>query len=160
MQKKSMKVIVSLLAGITLGSSVIGSGVSMVNASESMSIQNHTYLKNMNKVLLEAGLKQSEIDRASFSDKQIIYNTLLEKSEKGRFSRALIKALEHVKGSAKKFIEKFGVVLMVAEAIKLWDDYDGEPSRIIYHVFRYFGASRYNASRWTHMIMDIIDFVS
>lgn len=38
MQKKSMKVIVSLLAGITLGSSVIGSGVSMVNASESMSI--------------------------------------------------------------------------------------------------------------------------
>ena len=38
MQKKSMKLVVSLLAGITLGSSVIGSGLSIANASENNSI--------------------------------------------------------------------------------------------------------------------------
>lgn len=73
MQKKVFKSIVTVLAGITLGSSVISSGVSVVSASEMshssvesnieiVSEPRHSYLKMMNDTLLQAGFSQSDYE--------------------------------------------------------------------------------------------------
>lgn len=167
MQKKVFKSIVTVLTGITLGSSVIGSGVSVVSASEmshssvesnieTVSEPRHSYLKMMNDTLLQAGFSQSDIDRASFSDKQVVYKALVEKSEKGRFVREVTRVLKRAGGSLGRFAKRVGVLAIISHIVRAWDAYDGEPSRILYHVFRMFGASRTTAHRWTRVIMSQI----
>jgi len=159
MKKKYFKITIATLAGITLGSTCVNTGVTLANTKPIVSI-NHSYSTNMNKVLLEAGLTKEEIKQATFEEKNIIYKALIERSEKGEFTKKLIKALRHVKGHLKDTIKKIGIPSLVAEAIKLWNDYDGTPSRVIYHTLRHFGVSKHNASRWTHIIMDIIGFIA
>lgn len=69
MQKKSMKLVVSLLAGITLGSSVIGSSVSVANASENNVIV-QTKQEDMSKYYTEHYDSKTNITSWDVSDAQ------------------------------------------------------------------------------------------
>lgn len=71
MKQKSFKIMVTLLASLTLGSSVIGSGVSIANASENTSIV-QTQPEDMSKYYTKTYNPKTNITTVTVSDAQYV----------------------------------------------------------------------------------------
>ena len=159
MQKQSMKLVVSLLTGITLGSSVVGSGTSVVQASENEGVSVSTSVNQMDQVLLDNGFTYYEVKTANLFNKKMVYSALVERSDRGEFAKKLLRVLREVKGHLGDWLRHINPLDFVGFAVSIWNAYDGEPTRIIYHILRHFGASKRDASRWSHVIVDVLGYL-
>lgn len=162
MKKKTFKIFVASLVGMTLGSSVVGSGVSVANASVEVSAStsaDKVNLKQMDDVLMANGFTYSEVKTASVFNKKTVYVALVERSKRGEFAKKLLRVLRDCKGHLGDWLKHINLLDFVGVAVSLWNAYDGEPDRIIYHTLRHFGVSRHEASRWSRVIVDAIGYL-
>lgn len=85
MKQKSFKIMVTLLASLTLGSSVIGSGVSIANASENTSIV-QTQPEDMSKYYTKTYNPKTNITTVTVSDAQYVQYLLDHGVKEKRYS--------------------------------------------------------------------------
>lgn len=164
MNSKWKKTFILGITGVTLGSTVLGSSMSVVNASENEKVSVSTSVKNLSvkqidKVLLDNGFTYSEVKTANLFNKRMVYSALVERSDRGEFAKKLEDVLRHCKGHLRDWLRHINILDFVGIAVSLWNAYDGEPTRVIYHTLRHFGVSRHEASRWSRVIVSALGYL-